>query len=109
MPQTFHQVLFAMVALLYGGKCCPYQFVNGGMVLWRFLPNGYRSFHCMFFLKAKIRKIGERGKDYFPIVSFTLASRVGISKCCGHFAKHSPQATHEDAGSPRWTGDIETV
>ena len=51
-----------MVALLYGGKCCPYQFVNGGMVLWRFLPNGYRSFHCMFFLKAKIRKIGERGK-----------------------------------------------
>ena len=58
---------------------------------------------------AKIGKIGERGKDYFPIVSFTLDSRAGISRCCGHFAKHSPQATHEDAGSPRCTGDIETV
>lgn len=29
---------------------------------------------------AKIGKIGERGKDYFPIVSFTLASRFGTSK-----------------------------
>ena len=28
---------------------------------------------------AKIEKIGERGKDYFPIVSFTLASRFVIS------------------------------
>ena len=46
---------------------------------------------------------------YFPIVSFTLARRLGMSKCCGHFARHSPQATHEDAGSPRCTGDIETV
>ena len=33
----------------------------------------------MFFLQAKIRKIGERGKDYFLIVSFTLASRFGVS------------------------------
>ena len=47
--------------------------------------------------------------NYFPIVSFTVASREGISRCCGHFAKHSPQATHEDAGSPRCTGDIDTV
>ena len=29
--------------------------------------------------RAKIRKIGERGKDYFPIISFTLASRFGVS------------------------------
>ena len=58
---------------------------------------------------AKIRKIMEPGKGYFPIVSFTLANRFGISRCCGHFARHSPQAMHEDAGSPRCTGDIETV
>ena len=29
--------------------------------------------------RAKIRKIMERGKDYFSIVSFTLASRFVIS------------------------------
>ena len=29
--------------------------------------------------KVKIGKIGERGKDYFTNVSFTLASRFGVS------------------------------
>lgn len=46
---------------------------------------------------------------HFPMVSLTFASRFGMSSCCGHLGRHSPQPVHEDAGSPRCTGDIETV
>ena len=70
---------------------------------------GLKLFIFCFFCFAKIEKIVERGKGYFPIISFTLVCRFGISRCCGHFARHSPQETHEEAGSPRCTGDIETV
>ena len=46
---------------------------------------------------------------YLPNVSFTLAKRFGMSRCCGHFSRHLPQPMHDEAGSPRCTGDIETV
>ena len=46
---------------------------------------------------------------YFPIVSLTFASRLGISRCWGHLGRQAPHPTHEEAGSPRWTGDMATV
>ena len=49
------------------------------------------SVPCLYFWKCaeamcfvKVFKSGS-GQLYFPIVSFTLVSRAGISRCSGHF------------------------
>ena len=93
------------------------------------LPNSRRQADCLLWLAAEgyvfdngdnqpARQqhgiasghgAGMKPQSYLPMVCFTLARSPGMSRCCGHLAMHTPQPVHEEAGSPRCTGDIDTV
>ena len=47
--------------------------------------------------------------SYLPKAASTRFNKAGISNPCGHLDRHWPQFVQDEAGSPRWIGDIDVV